>query len=76
MLGTHTTTANENDSKGLKPLLKKVKEKHRKQGVFADKVLDNDELLKDEKMKNRIMHKVYRNRPLSEAQKKFNTDKQ
>ena len=75
IVGTHTTTANEHDSKGLKPLLKKVKKIHKKKGVFADKgykVPDNDKLLAKEKISNRIQHKAYRNRPLSEAQKRFN----
>jgi len=82
IVGTHTTTANEHslsrffgNSKGLGPLLKKVKKTHQKKGVFADKgykVPANDELLKDGTIKNRIMHKAYRSRPLSEAQKRFN----
>jgi len=75
IVGTHTTTANEHDSKGLSPLLKKVKRTHKRKGVVADKgykVPDNDELLKDDKIKNRIMHKAYRNRPLTQAQKRFN----
>ena len=75
IVGTHTTTANEHDSKGLSLLLSKVKKKHRKPGVFADKgykVPDNEELLEDGKMKDRIMHKTYGNNPLSEAQKRFN----
>lgn len=75
IVGTHTTTANEHDSKGLAPLLKKVKKVHRKKGVFTDKgykVPDNDKLLKKERTKNRIMHKAYKNRPLTEAQKRFN----
>ena len=75
IVGPHTTTANEHDSKGLSPLLSKVKKKHRKPGVFADKgykVPDNEELLEDGKMKDRIMHKTYGNSPLSEAQKRFN----
>lgn len=75
IVGTHTTTANEHDSKGLGPLLKKVKKTHQKKGVFADKgykVPANDELLKDRIIKNRIMHKAYRNRLLTQAQKRFN----
>jgi len=81
IVGTHTTTNEHSlsrsygNSKGLAPLLKKVKKAHRKKGVFADKgykVPDNDKLLKDGKMKNRIVHKAYRNRPLTQAQKRFN----
>ena len=72
--GVHTTTANEHDSKGLKPLLKKVKSKKIK-GIYTDKgfkVPDNDQLLKENCLKNRIQHKAYRNRPLTEWEKKFN----
>jgi len=75
VLGVHTTTANEHDSKGLKPLLKKLGEKEIQDGVFTDKgykVPDNDELLKEKGIKNRIQHKAYRNRPLTKWQIKFN----
>lgn len=71
----HTTTANEHDSRGLKPLLKKVPKKNLKKGVFADKgykVPANDEYLEQNKIKNRIQHKAYKNRPLTEWQLKFN----
>ena len=53
-MGTHTTTANEHDSKGLKHVLGKVKKKHKVPGVFTDKgykVPDNDELLVKENIK-------------------------
>lgn len=72
----HTTTANEHDSKGLTPLIKKISKQRIKQGVFTDKgykVPDNDELLKGEVLKNRIQHKAYKNRPLTNWEKKFNT---
>lgn len=75
VVGVHTTTANEHDSKGLKPLLKKVSKKQKKRGVWADKgykVPDNDAYLKEEKIKNRIQHKAYRNRPLTYWEKVFN----
>lgn len=71
----HTTTANEHDSKGLKPLIKKTPNKKIKKGVFADKgykVPVNDEFLEKKKIKNRIQHKAYRNRPLTQWQTKFN----
>lgn len=73
--GVHTTTANEHDSKGLKSLLKKVDKKYISEGVYTDKgykVPDNDELLKEQKVKNRIQYKAYRNKPLTEWQKQFN----
>jgi IS5 family transposase len=75
ILGVHTTTANEHDSKGLKPLLKKIPKRHKQKGVSADKgykVPDNDKLLKSQGIKNRIQHKAYRNRPLTKWQKRFN----
>lgn len=75
ILAVHTTTANEHDSKGLKSLLKKVKRKYKKKGVFTDKgykVPNNDSYLKQEKIKNRIQYKAYRNRPLTKWQLRFN----
>jgi IS5 family transposase len=70
----HTTTANEHDSHGLKPVLKKVP-KSKKKEAMADKgykVPKNDEYLKEERIKNRIQHKAYRNRPLTNWQVEFN----
>ena len=75
VLGVHTTTANEHDSKGLEPLLEKLDKTDTKKGVFTDKgykVPDNDKLLKEKGIKNRIQHKAYRNRPLTKWQKTFN----
>lgn len=75
VLAVHTTTANEHDSKGLKKLVKKTPKKSMKKGLLADKgykVPDNDKLLKDEKIKNRIHHKAYRNKPLTKWEKYFN----
>ena len=72
----HTTTANEHDSKGLKPLLEKVKSKKIKE-IYTDKgfkVPDNDQILKEKGLKNRIQHKAYRNKPLTEWEKKFNRE--
>jgi IS5 family transposase len=71
----HTTTANEHDSKGFKPLMKKVPKSKLKKGTFADKgykVPANDEYLEENKIKNRIQHKAYRNRHLTDWQVKFN----
>jgi IS5 family transposase len=65
--GVHTTIANEHDSHGLEPVLKKVP-KAKKKEVLTDKgykVPKNDEYLRKEKIKNRIQHKTYRNRPLT-----------
>lgn len=75
VLGIHTVPANEHDSKGLEPLLDKINPKYTHQGVYADKgykVPNNDKILKDRKIKNRIMHKAYRNTPLTSWQDKFN----
>lgn len=75
ILAVHTTTANEHDSKGLKPLLKKIAKRHKQKGISTDKgykVPDNDKLLKLENIKNRIQHKAYRNKPLTKWEKLFN----
>jgi len=74
ILGVHTTTANEHDSKGLKPLIDKIPKSQRKQ-VMADKGYKskaNDQMLKDKGSKSRIMHKGYRNTPLTNWQIKYN----
>jgi IS5 family transposase len=71
----YTTTANRHDSKGLKPLVRKAGKKAIEKGVFGDKaykVPDNDALLKDLTIKNRIQFKAYRNRPLTIWQQNFN----
>ena len=75
ILGVHTTTANEHDSKGLQPLLEKIPHCFCEKGVSADKgykVPRNDQLLKERNIKNRIQHKAHRNRPLTHWQKVFN----
>ena len=78
-LSVHTTTANEHDSKGLKPCLESQDEEHAVTSCFTDKgyqVPDNVKLLKkpvkSRKVKNRIMHKAYKNKPLTEWQKQYN----
>ncbi|MCT4587623.1 MAG: transposase [Carboxylicivirga sp.] len=53
----HSTTANEHDSKGLKPLLKKTPPPKVKNGTYAYKgykVPDNDKLLEELNIKNRL----------------------
>lgn len=75
VLGIHTVPANEYDSKGLEPLLDKLDTKYAHQGIYADKgykVPNNEKLLKERNIKNRIMHKAYRNTPLSLWQDRFN----
>jgi IS5 family transposase len=78
-LSVHTTTANQHDSKGLKPCLENQDEEFAVSSCFTDKgyqVPDNVTLLqspvKNRKVKNRIQHKSYKNRPLTEWQKKYN----
>jgi len=74
ILGVHTTTANEHDSKGLEPLMDKIPKSQRKQ-VMADKGYKskaNDQMLKDKGSKNRVMHQAYRNKPLTHWQIKYN----
>jgi transposase, IS5 family len=70
----HTTAANEHDSRGFEKVLNKVPKK-KKMGVFADKgykVPNNDKYLESQKIKNRIQHKAYRNRPLTKWEIHFN----
>ena len=74
VLGVHTTPANEHDSKGLVPLLEKIKKEHKK-SVSTDKAYkskNHDQYLKTEDIKNRIQHKAYKNKPLTYWEKKFN----
>lgn len=74
VLGVHTTPANQHDSKGLEPLIRKVPKAQRRQ-VMADKGYksrENDQILKDHGSKSRIMHKGYRNTSLTHWQKKYN----
>lgn len=74
VLGVYTTPANEHDSKGLQPLMKKLTKTERKE-VYGDKGYKskaNDEMLKKMGSKSRIMHKGYRNKPLTKWQKRYN----
>ena len=75
VVAVHTTAANQHDSKGLKPLLKKTPKRYKDKGVSADKgykVPDNDHFLAKDKIKNRVMHKANRNHPLTPWQVRFN----
>ena len=70
ILAVHTTPANEHDSRGLVPLIQKVDTPHR-QEVLADKGYKskaNDEFLAVCGSRSRIMHKGYRNRPMTAVQ--------
>jgi IS5 family transposase len=78
-LSVHTTTANEHDSKGLQPCLANQDEAIAISACYTDKgyqVPDNVTFLqspvKNRKVKNRIQHKAYKNRPLSDWQKEYN----
>ncbi|SNZ01219.1 IS5 family transposase [Flagellimonas pacifica] len=74
VLGVHTVPANEHDSKGLEPLIKKIPRTQRKE-VMADKGYKsraNDEMLRENGSRSRIMHKGYRNTPLTKWQTRYN----
>ncbi len=74
ILGIHTTAANESDIKNLDSALNTVKLKPRTP-VFADKGYaseENDKLLAAKKLKNRIMYKAVRNKPLTQLEKRIN----
>lgn len=76
ILAVHTTSANEHDSQGLVPLIKKVRTRHR-QEVLADKGYKskaNDEFLVACGSRPRIMHKGYRNRPMNAVQSAQNRE--
>jgi transposase, IS5 family len=74
VLATHTTPANHSDIKNLEPVLNKLKIAARTP-VYADKGYaceNNDNLLREKKLKNRILYKALKNNPLTEIQKKIN----
>jgi len=74
VLGVHTTAANESDTKHLENTLNKITIDPRTP-VYADKGYNseaNDTVLKDKKLKNRIMYKALKNKPLTEIEKTIN----
>lgn len=74
VLGIHTTSANESDIKNLGKTLDTITIKPRTP-VYADKGYaseDNDKILADKKLKNRILHKAKKNKPLSAIEKAIN----
>jgi IS5 family transposase len=78
-LSVYTAPANEHDSKGLKPCLENQDKALAVTACYTDKgyqVPDNVSLLetpvKKRKVKNRIQHKAYKNRPLTYWQKQYN----
>jgi transposase, IS5 family len=74
VLGVHTTAANESDTKHLENVLNKITIDPRTP-VYADKGYNseaNDTVLKDKKLKNRIMYKALKNKPLTEIEKTIN----
>jgi IS5 family transposase len=74
VLTVHTTAANESDTKNLEPVLNKMNVSP-KTPVYADKGYnseENDKILKDKKLKNRIMYKALKNKPLKEIERKIN----
>lgn len=75
VLAVHTTTANEHDSKGFEAIVDKTPKDQMSKGVYADKgykTTNNDKILKDRTIKNRIQHKAYRNKPLTKTEILFN----
>lgn len=74
VLGIYTTAANESDIKNLESALNTVKLKPRTP-VFADKgyaSAENDNVLITKKLKNRILYKAVKNKPLTELEKRIN----
>lgn len=74
VLGIHTTAANESDIKNLETALNTVRLKPRTP-VFADKgyaSAENDKVLITKKLKNRILNKAVKNKPLTEIEKQIN----
>lgn len=74
VLGLHTTAANESDIKNLKTALDTIALPPRT-AVFADKgyaSAENDKILVDKKLKNRILNKAQKNKPLTEMEKQIN----
>ena len=74
-LSVHTVPANEHDSKGLPSCMENQDSALSVKSCFGDKgyqVPDNVKYLKGKKIKNRIMRKAVRNKPLREIEKLFN----
>jgi IS5 family transposase len=74
ILGVHTTSANVNEVANLAEVLAKVElsEGTTFYGDKGYKSAKNDELLRTKKLKNRILHKAKKNKPLTDIEKKFN----
>lgn len=74
VLAVTTTTASESDTKNLKGVLDKI-DLPNGSTMEADKGYkskENDELLKQKNLKNRILRKAYKNRPLTFREKLIN----
>jgi IS5 family transposase len=74
VLTIHTTPANESDVKNLESVLNKL-EIAQRIPVYADKGYaceNNDNIIKGKKLKNRILYKALKNKPLTEIQKQIN----
>jgi len=74
VLAIHTTPANQSDIKNLEPVLNKLNIAQRTP-VYADKGYaceNNDNLIKEKKLKNRILYKALKNKPLTEIHKQIN----
>lgn len=74
VLGVYTTAANESDIKNLEQTLNKITIKP-KTKVYCDKGYAseaNDNLLISKNLRNRILYKALKNKPLNEIQKQIN----
>jgi len=74
VLAVETTAANQHDSKLLKPVLEKITT-YEKQRVYADKAYvsaEHKNYLRQNKLKNGLQDRAYKNKPLSARQKARN----
>lgn len=74
VLAVVTTSASQSDTRNLKDVLDKI-DLAQGSRVQADKGYrskENDELLKQKKLKNGILHKAYKNKPLTHRELQFN----
>jgi IS5 family transposase len=74
VLAIHTTAANESDIKNLEPVLNKLNIAPRTP-VYADKGYaceNNNKVIQEKRLKNRILYKAFKNKPITEIQKQIN----
>ena len=74
VLGIHTTAGNESNIKNLSSILNKIKIVSRTP-IYADKgyaSAENDAVIIEKKLKNRILNKALKNKSLTEIEKQIN----